>query len=76
MWQNYTERRQKQSVLPRYRTKIFVLYRQEGFDDAELDKEKGAVVYEIEFYADGFEYDYEIDAVSGNVLGSEKEFDD
>ena len=46
------------------------------FDDAELDKEKGVVVYEIEFYADGFEYDYEIDAVSGNVLGSEKEFDD
>lgn len=42
----------------------------------ELDYEHGAMVYEIEFKCEGFEYDYEIDAVTGAVLKSEKETDD
>ena len=44
--------------------------------EIELDFEHGAMVYEIEFKCEGFEYDYEIDAVSGAVLKSEKEPDD
>lgn len=44
--------------------------------EIELDYEHGAMVYEIEFKCEGFEYDYEIDAVTGSVLKSEKETDD
>ena len=44
--------------------------------DVELDEEDGALIYEVEFKADGMEYDYEIDAVSGNILRSDSEFDD
>jgi uncharacterized membrane protein YkoI len=36
---------------------------------AELDREDGRQVYEVEFYTqDGKEYDYEIDAAAGEVL--------
>ena len=49
----------------------------EAYDiDVELDDEKGALIYEVEFKADGMEYDYEIDAVSGNILRCESELDD
>ena len=49
----------------------------EAYDiDVELDDEKGALIYEVEFKADGIEYDYEIDAVSGNILRCESELDD
>ena len=44
--------------------------------EIELDYEHGAMVYEIEFKCEGFEYDYEIDAVTGAVLKSGKETDD
>jgi len=40
---------------------------------SELDNEDGRQVYDIEFYCDGYEYDYEIDAVSGDILKHEKE---
>ena len=43
-----------------------------GFQ-CELDLDDGAAVYEIEFYANGFEYDYKINAVTGDVLKAEKE---
>ena len=33
-------------------------------------------VYELEFRAGGYEYDYEIDALTGKILKSEKEKDD
>lgn len=42
----------------------------------ELDYEHGAMVYEVEFKCEGYEYDYEIDAVDGTVLKNEKEADD
>lgn len=41
----------------------------------ELDREDGAMVYEVEFDKDGFEYDYEINARTGAVLKSKKERD-
>lgn len=43
---------------------------------AELDRERSGLVYEIEFVAGNYEYDYEVDAVSGAVLKAEKEFND
>lgn len=42
----------------------------------KLEREDGLLVYEIEFYAGGCEYDYEIDAASGAVLKYEKDLDD
>ncbi len=43
--------------------------------EAELDKERTNVVYDVSFDANGYEYDYEIDAVSGEILRSDKERD-
>lgn len=44
--------------------------------EVELDYDDGKMVYEVEFYAGGKEYEYEIDAVSGAILSSEVENDD
>ncbi len=44
-----------------------------AFSKAKLDKDDGNTVYEIEFYQDGIEYEYEIDASSGNILEYETE---
>ncbi len=43
------------------------------FSKAKLDKDDGNTVYEVEFYKDGIEYEYEIDASSGKVLEYDKE---
>lgn len=43
------------------------------FERTELDRDNGRYTYEIEFEANGFEYDYEIDAESGKVLDFEKD---
>ena len=37
--------------------------------EAKLDTEDGVLVYEIEFEAGGYEYEYDIDAASGAILG-------
>lgn len=42
---------------------------------AELDREGGKLVYEIEFKSGGHEYEYVIDAATGAVIKSEKEHD-
>lgn len=42
----------------------------------KLDEEDGMVIYEVEFHANGYEYDYEIDAVSGRIIDCDKELDD
>lgn len=49
-----------------------------SFTKAKLDREDGQVVYEVEFYAGGMEYDFEINAVSGEIIeySSESEYDD
>lgn len=41
----------------------------------EQDFEHGRAVYEVEFKAGGYEYDYEIDAATGRVLKSHREWD-
>ena len=46
------------------------------FADLELDRDDGKTVYEFDFYAGGIEYEYKIDALSGEVLNFEKEIDD
>lgn len=43
---------------------------------AEFDRDDGKPVYEIEFRADGYEYDYEIHAESGRILEYDRERDD
>ena len=40
---------------------------------AELDRDDGRLVYEIEFDAAGYEYNYEIDASSGEIMKFDKE---
>lgn len=41
--------------------------------EAELDNDNGAYYYSIEFVSGDFEYEYEIDAVSGNIIKMDKE---
>lgn len=42
----------------------------------ELDRDNGTAHYDVEFDANGYEYDYEINASNGKILKSEKEKDD
>ncbi len=42
-----------------------------SFSKAKLDKDHGKTIYEIEFYADRVEYDYEIDAYTGAIIDYE-----
>ncbi len=41
----------------------------------EPDFEHGRQIFEIEFYKDGFEYEFDIDATSGDVLKYKKDWD-
>lgn len=43
------------------------------FIGIELDEEDGRSVYELDFVANGMEYEYEIDAISGKVLQFQSE---
>lgn len=42
----------------------------------EMDYERGVMVYEIEFHWEQYEYDYYIDAITGEVISHNKEIDD
>lgn len=44
--------------------------------ETKLDYEHGKMVYEIEFYAGGYEYEYDIDALTGDVLEMKREAED
>ena len=44
--------------------------------ECKLDKEKGVLVYEVDFNYGGYEYEYEIDAYSGGILNVNKSRDD
>lgn len=41
--------------------------------EADYDYEDGRMVYEMEFFANGVEYEYDVDASTGEVLKMEKE---
>lgn len=41
--------------------------------EVELDYDDGRMIYELEFYADGVEYEYEIDAIEGTIHKHEQE---
>ena len=43
---------------------------------AERDRDNGVTVYEVEFKAGGYEYEYEINASTGEILGHSREYDD
>ena len=42
----------------------------------ETDRDYGVTVYEIEFKSGAYEYDYEINAETGAVIKSHREYDD
>ena len=44
--------------------------------ECELYREDGRMVYEIAFKCGGFEYEYEIDALTGSIVKQDKELDD
>lgn len=46
------------------------------FSKAKLDKDDGMMVYEVEFFVNGMEYEYTIDAYTGEILEYESEWDD
>ena len=46
------------------------------FSKAELDRDDLIVHYDVEFVAGKYEYEYEINAESGKVIASDKEFND
>lgn len=43
--------------------------------EVELEKENGLMIYEVEFKYSGYEYEYEINAVTGKILEWERERD-
>ena len=45
------------------------------FEKAEKNYDDGRLVYEVEFRSAGYEYDYEIDAKTGEILKAEKDID-
>ena len=44
-----------------------------SFIHTERDRDDGRVIYDVEFYADGQEYDYEIDAESGKIISMDRD---
>lgn len=43
--------------------------------DVDLDRDNGVLKYEIDFHHGGIEYDYDIDAESGNIISADKDAD-
>ena len=44
--------------------------------EVEFDGDDGKATYEIEFIKDGIEYEYTVDAITGEILDVETELDD
>jgi uncharacterized membrane protein YkoI len=44
--------------------------------EAVMEYEAGMMVYDVDFYYNGKEYEYEIDALAGQIVSSENETDD
>lgn len=43
--------------------------------DCVIDSENGVMVYEVEFESAGYDYEYDIDAITGKIIKSKKELD-
>ncbi|MBQ8402790.1 MAG: PepSY domain-containing protein, partial [Clostridia bacterium] len=43
--------------------------------ECEMDWEGGMMIYEVDLWYDGWEYDYDVDATTGEILRAEKETD-
>ncbi len=48
---------------------------QVNVDKSELDWDDGVLTYEVEFYSDGYEYEYKIEASTGKILEQDRERD-
>ncbi len=46
------------------------------FSKTKLESEHGSMVYEIEFYKDKMEYEYDINAATGDIIKFDSEWDD
>ena len=46
------------------------------WQQVKQDRENGQLVYEVEFTANGLEYDYDIDVYTGEILKADSEWDD
>lgn len=54
-----------------------VLTRDEVFDiDAELERERGDIIWEVDFETRDYEFSYHVDAETGAVTRSDKEIND
>lgn len=47
-----------------------------SFSKAKFERSHGNMTYEIEFYKDGMEYEYEINASTGEIIEFDSEWDD
>ena len=80
--QNKNNPANPETIITRDDAKAIVL-KHSGFEEAEirgykaeLDKERGVLVYEIEFDSGKYEYEYEVNAETGKIIKSEKEYRD
>lgn len=48
----------------------------EHIDERELDRDDGRLSWEIEFHSGGIEYEYDIDAHTGEIIKAERDDDD
>lgn len=46
------------------------------FDDQELDEEDEDLLFELEFYVNGYEYEYDVHAITGEIVKSERDHDE
>ena len=45
------------------------------FTKCHEDREDGRIVYEIEFYFNGIEYDFDVDLYTGRITDSDRDYD-
>lgn len=43
--------------------------------DVDLDRDNGRLIYEIDFNSNGTEYDYDVDAQTGDIISADKDRD-
>ena len=46
------------------------------WSEIEMDYDDGLMTYEVEFRVDSLEYEYEINAINGDILKGDREYDD